>query len=68
MKSYKPKELLKIFKKLGFYIHHQKGSHMILKSADGTRRVTIPIHNKDLKIKTLLAILKDAGIDKNLRN
>jgi predicted RNA binding protein YcfA (HicA-like mRNA interferase family) len=28
----KPKKLLQILKKEGFYIHHQKGSHLVLKS------------------------------------
>ena len=68
MKSYKPKALLKILKKSGFYVHHQKGSHMILKSADGIRRVTIPIHNKDLKMKTLISIIKESGLNKELFN
>lgn len=31
---------------------------------DKTKRVTLPIHNKDLKPKTLSSILKQAGIDK----
>jgi len=32
---------------------------------DSTKRVTLPIHNKDLKPRTLSSILKQAGIDKN---
>ena len=53
--SVKPKKLLKILQQQGFYIHHQKGSHVILKSnKDHSLRVTLPLHNKDLKKKTLL--------------
>ena len=65
MKSLKPKEVLKILQKKGFYIHHQRGSHVVLKNYQTpARRVVVPMHNKDLKIGTLLSILNDAGISK----
>ena len=60
------KKLLKFLKGKGFYVHRQSGSHMILHHEnDSTKRVTLPIHNKDLKPRTLSSILKQAGIDKN---
>jgi len=60
----KPKKLFQILKKEGFYIHHQKGSHLVLKSKiDEKLRVTLPFHNKDLKRKTLISILKQANLD-----
>lgn len=59
------KNLLKLLKNKGFYISRQSGSHMILHhNLDNTKRVTLPIHNKDLKPGTLLSILKQAGVDK----
>jgi predicted RNA binding protein YcfA (HicA-like mRNA interferase family) len=59
----KPKKLLKMLQKQGFFIHHQKGSHIILKSVKNPKlRVTLPMHNKDLKRKTLLSILKQAEV------
>lgn len=65
MPSLTPKKLLQFLKKRGFYISRQSGSHMILHhSTDSTKRVTLPIHNKDLKPGTLSSILKQAGIDK----
>jgi len=65
MPSIIPKKLLKFLEKKKFYIHHQVGSHIVLKSlADPSKRVTLPMHNKDLKQGTLSAILKQAGIDK----
>lgn len=49
----------------GFYISRQSGSHLILHiKEDMTKRVTLPLHNKDLKPGTLSSILKQAGIDK----
>lgn len=65
MTSITPKNLLKFLKNKGFYISRQSGSHMILHhNLDNTKRVTLPIHNKDLKPGTLLSILKQASVDK----
>ena len=65
--SVKPKKLLKILLKYDFYIHHQKGSHVILKHKIKSKlRVTIPLHNKDLKVKTLLSILKQTDLDESV--
>jgi predicted RNA binding protein YcfA (HicA-like mRNA interferase family) len=65
MPSITPKKLLQFLKGKGFYIRRQSGSHMILHhKIDATKRITLPIHNKDLKPKTLSSILKQAGIDK----
>ena len=61
----KPKKLVSILTTLGFQVYRQKGSHVILKSGDGLKRVTIPIHNKDLKRKTTLSILKQSGLTKD---
>lgn len=57
-KPIKPKDLAKAITKLGFYKHHQVGSHAIYKHADG-RRTSIPMHNRDLKRGLLHGILKD---------
>lgn len=65
MSSITPKKLLKFLKKRGFFIHHQVGSHLVLKSInDSTKRVTVAMHNKDMKPGTLSSVLKQAGIDK----
>ncbi len=65
MPSITPKNLLKFLKSKGFYISRQSGSHMILHhNLDNTKRVALPIHNKDLKPGTLSSILKQSGINK----
>ncbi|MFZ3074458.1 MAG: type II toxin-antitoxin system HicA family toxin [Minisyncoccales bacterium] len=60
-----PKKLIKIFEQLGFQIDHISGSHFVLYRATDKKRVTIPSHAKDLPKGTLLAILRQAEIDKN---
>jgi predicted RNA binding protein YcfA (HicA-like mRNA interferase family) len=47
----------------GFFIHHQRGSHVRLKHVSKKNlRVTVPIHSKDLPEKTLRRIVKQSGL------
>lgn len=57
-----PKDLLRILQKEGFFVHRSSGSHFVLKHPDRPRvRVTLPIHNRDLKKGTLRSILDQLG-------
>jgi len=58
----KPKDIAKILRKKGFKTLRQVGSHLHLYNKDLKLRVTIPMHNKDLKRKTLASIIKQARI------
>jgi len=58
--SFKPKDLVRAFRRLGFLIDHQSGSHVVLRHPDG-RRTVIAIHPRELKRGTLLGIIKQAG-------
>ena len=61
----KPSKVVKALEKGGFFIHHQTGSHVAMRHPKNkTVRVTIPLHNKDIKIGTLSSILKQAGLTK----
>ena len=62
--SLKPRELIKSFEKLGYIVDRQKGSHVILYHPLTKRRLTIPLHTKDVPNGTLLAIIKQAGLTK----
>ncbi|MDW7728263.1 MAG: type II toxin-antitoxin system HicA family toxin [Candidatus Methanoperedens sp.] len=55
-------EAVKALSKAGFYIHHQKGSHIVLKK-DGApdMRVVVPNH-KEIKRGMLRSIIRDAGL------
>ncbi len=64
LRSVKPKELIKSFEKLGYIVDRQKGSHVILYHPLSKRRLTIPMHTKDIPNGTLLAIIKQAGLTK----
>jgi len=55
----KASKLLRALKQLGFYKHHQVGSHMQLKHPDG-RRTTLPYHpTQEIRKGTLKAIIDD---------
>ena len=58
----KASKLYRALLKLGFYKHHQSGSHVQLKHPDG-RRTTIPLHPaREIRKGTLKAIINDLEI------
>jgi len=56
----KPKEVVKILKKLGFEEERSKGSHV--QFYKGKIRVTVAIHNKDIRRGTLINIIRQCGL------
>ncbi len=60
--SFKPKQLIKKFEKAGYVIDRQRGSHVILYHPTEHKRLTIPLHVKDLPKGTLNSIIKQAGL------
>jgi predicted RNA binding protein YcfA (HicA-like mRNA interferase family) len=56
------KELLKVFRKLGFEIERQRGSHVFLRHPDG-RRLTIPVYDV-VPVNLLLWILAETNVSR----
>lgn len=57
----KPKQVIKVLEKAGFYFVRQKGSHRIyIKEEIG---IVIPYHNKDMRKGTLKNIIRQSGIN-----
>lgn len=56
-------DVVKALLRAGFYVHHQKGSHIVLRR-DGPppNRIVVPAH-KELKKGMLRAIIREAGLD-----
>lgn len=63
--SFKPKALIKKFEKAGYVIDRQKGSHVILYHFKEGKRLTIPLHVKDIPKGTLLSIIKQSGLTRD---
>jgi predicted RNA binding protein YcfA (HicA-like mRNA interferase family) len=61
-----PKHLIKILEQQGFIFKRSKGSHQLYYNRLTNKTVIVPTHGgKDMKKGTFLAVLKQAGIDKN---
>ena len=58
--SFTPKHLIRVFRRAGFVVDHQTGSHVALSHPDG-RRTVIAVHPRELKRGTLVGIMKQAG-------
>jgi predicted RNA binding protein YcfA (HicA-like mRNA interferase family) len=56
--SVKSREVYKVLEKLNFYLDHTTGSHKIFKNTDTNQIITVPAHNKDLKIGTVKSIIR----------
>jgi predicted RNA binding protein YcfA (HicA-like mRNA interferase family) len=60
-----PKHLIKILEKNGFSYKRSKGSHQLYFNPISNKIAIVPVHGgSDLKKGTFLAILKQAGIEK----
>ncbi len=59
----KPKNIIAALQRAGFFIDHQTGSHArLIHQTEPQRRVSVPMHNKDLKRGTLKSILRQAEL------
>lgn len=56
-----PKKVSQALERAGFIFKRQRGSHKIY--AKDNLMVTVPFHNKDLKVKTLRHIIKQANLE-----
>ena len=55
-------DVVRALTKAGFEVHHQKGSHIILKQTVAPfARLSVPNH-KEIKRGLLMSILRDAGM------
>lgn len=57
-----PKELIRVFERLGFIIRRITGSHVILRHSATGKIISIPYHSSELKRGLLFGIIKQAGV------
>jgi predicted RNA binding protein YcfA (HicA-like mRNA interferase family) len=61
-----PKRLIKFLEDNGFIFKRSKGSHQLYHNPATNKTVIVPVHGgKDMKKGTFLAVIKQAGLDKN---
>jgi predicted RNA binding protein YcfA (HicA-like mRNA interferase family) len=58
----KPRVVLNALRRNGFEILRIRGSHHQLLNPSTKRRVTVPLHNRDLSRATLRSIIQQAGM------
>jgi predicted RNA binding protein YcfA (HicA-like mRNA interferase family) len=58
------RQVIRVLERSGWYRHHQRGSHLVLKHPDKPNaRVTVAVHSGEIIFpKTLLSILGQAGM------
>jgi len=56
------KQAVEALLRAGFTVHRIRGSHYILKHPETGHRVTVPYQRRELALKTLRSILKQAAI------
>jgi mRNA interferase HicA len=57
-------DLIRLLKQHGFEFVRAKGSHQIFKNRTSGKMSVVPLHRGDLPKGTLLAILRQSGLDK----
>jgi len=61
--SLRPRQALRALERAGFVVARTSGSHCrLIHQDDPTRKVTVPMHNQDLKRGTLRSIIAQAGL------
>ncbi len=61
-----PRHLIKLLEENGFVFKRSKGSHRLYYNPISNKTAIVPFHGgRDVKKGTFLAILRQAGIDKN---
>jgi predicted RNA binding protein YcfA (HicA-like mRNA interferase family) len=61
-----PRHLIKLLEENGFVFKRSKGSHRLYYNPINNKTAIVPFHGgRDVKKGTFLAILRQAGIDKN---
>jgi predicted RNA binding protein YcfA (HicA-like mRNA interferase family) len=58
----KPKEVIAILEKAGYYIDHTTGSHYIMRHPEYPQRIPVPYHTKDIKRGVLNSIIKQSRL------
>ena len=62
MKSYSPKEIIKILEKNGWKLKNIKGDHYIYKKQGMPYEIVIPFSRKDVRIGIMKDIERKSGI------
>ena len=60
-KTFSGKDVVKALRRLGYYVDHQRGSHIFMHNLSENKSVIVPNHS-EIKKGTLNNIIKKVGI------
>lgn len=60
-KTFSGNDIVKAFRRIGYIVDHQRGSHIFMHNLDKNISVVVPRH-KEIKKGTLNSIIKKVGI------
>ncbi len=60
-KTFSGKEVVKTLRRIGYYVDHQRGSHIFMHNLSENKSIIVPNHS-EIKKGTLRNILKKVGI------
>jgi predicted RNA binding protein YcfA (HicA-like mRNA interferase family) len=67
LQTFSGKELCKLLENYGFVQVRQRGSHVVMQKRTDDTTITVPVPNhKQLKTGTLLSIIRQSQLPKNL--
>lgn len=67
MRTYSGREVRAILERHGFVVVRQRGSHMVMQKKVTGSTVTVPVpDHKELRIGTLMSIIRQCGLDRAL--
>ena len=61
----KPRVVMQFLEQSGFALDHVTGSHFIFYHPVSRRRAVVPRHNRDMPKGTLVALLREAGFERD---
>lgn len=56
------RQVVRVLKRTGFYVLHQKGSHIVMRRDEPKTTLSVPDH-RQLRVGTLRVILHQAGLE-----
>lgn len=67
MRTHSGRSVCAILRKHGFEQVRQRGSHIIMQKRTGGTTITVPVPDHDeLRIGTLMSIIRQSGLDRSL--
>jgi predicted RNA binding protein YcfA (HicA-like mRNA interferase family) len=62
MKPVSGRRFARALRRKGWTLDRTRGSHHVFRSPDGSKVVTVPVHNRDMRHGLQASLMKDSGL------